>query len=287
MKAHHLLPALLLIAGTLRAAEPMLLEIIPLRHRLVADILPVLQPLLADGGTVTGANGQIIVRSTPGNIADLRAVLATIDSPYRRLLITVRQDSAARFDSSGQALSGAFDAGDARGTFAASPGSDADAVVAGGDSGATVRYRTYGTESYDDRRNEHRVQTLEGQPAFIRTGQSVPYGSESVIVSGAGAVVTRGIEYRDVDAGVYVVPYVNGDRVTLRISPRLDRLAAGGGGTIETQAVDTTIAGSLGQWLPLAGASQDEHADDAGMLASTRRAGAQSRGIWVRVEELH
>ena len=53
--------ALISIAPSVHSAE-MTLEIIPLKHRLVNDVVPTLQALVAEGGTVTGMNDQLIIR---------------------------------------------------------------------------------------------------------------------------------------------------------------------------------------------------------------------------------
>ena len=49
------------------------LEIIPLRHRTVEQVLPVLRPLLEPGGTLSGSRGQLILRASPANLAEIRA----------------------------------------------------------------------------------------------------------------------------------------------------------------------------------------------------------------------
>ena len=70
------------------------LEIIPLQHRTVEQVLPVLRPLLEPGGTLTGQSNQLIVRASPRNLAEIRSALEAIDRPLRRLQISVRQDGA-------------------------------------------------------------------------------------------------------------------------------------------------------------------------------------------------
>src|SRR6185503_13736387 len=71
------------------------LEIIPLRHATVEQVIPALRPLLDPGGTLTGQRGQLIVRTSPGNLDEIRRALAAIDRPARRLQILVRFDDAA------------------------------------------------------------------------------------------------------------------------------------------------------------------------------------------------
>ena len=88
----RLLFPLLFAASAVLAQET--LEIISLRHRTVDQVLPVLRPLLAPGGALTGQSNQLIVRTSPENLAQIRAVLDAIDQPARRLMISVRFDAS-------------------------------------------------------------------------------------------------------------------------------------------------------------------------------------------------
>src|SRR5712664_5003460 len=82
------------------------LEIIPLKHRTVEQVLPTLRPLLEPGGTLTGQANQLIVRASPANLADIRRALDAIDRPLRRLQISVRFDDALEASSQGIEASG-------------------------------------------------------------------------------------------------------------------------------------------------------------------------------------
>ena len=68
------------------------MEIIPLQHRMTDDVVPILRPLVAPGGTITGMNNQLIIKTTPDNLAEIKNVLQSLDRSPRRLLITVKQD---------------------------------------------------------------------------------------------------------------------------------------------------------------------------------------------------
>ena len=78
-------------------------NIIELRHRTVEDVLPVLEPLVEPGGAISGMSGQLIIRTSPGNLEDLKKVLAAIDRTPRQLVIHVSQnrDSESRDTSAG------------------------------------------------------------------------------------------------------------------------------------------------------------------------------------------
>ena len=69
-------------------------EVITLKYRTAEQVMPLLRPLLDKTGTMTGLQNQLVVRTSPANLNDLKKVLATIDAMPRQLLITVRQDAA-------------------------------------------------------------------------------------------------------------------------------------------------------------------------------------------------
>src|ERR1043166_7339992 len=71
-----------------QAAGQASLEIIPLRHRTADQVLPALRPLLEPGATLTGQGTQLIVRTSPGNLDELRRALDEIDRPLRRLQVS-------------------------------------------------------------------------------------------------------------------------------------------------------------------------------------------------------
>src|SRR5687768_18134582 len=71
------------------------LEIITLRHRTAEQVLPALQPLLEPGATLSGSRGQLFLRASAGNAADIKRALEAIDRPLRRLQISVRFDDAS------------------------------------------------------------------------------------------------------------------------------------------------------------------------------------------------
>lgn len=69
------------------------LEVITLRHSTAEQVIPVLRPLLEPGGALSGQYNQLIVRTSAGNLAQIRTALDAIDRPQGRLTILVRFDS--------------------------------------------------------------------------------------------------------------------------------------------------------------------------------------------------
>lgn len=266
------------------AAERMVLEVMELQHRLVRDVVPVIQPVLAPGGTLTGTANRLIVRTTPENLAEVRQVVAALDTRLRQLRISVTQDVAAVVQAREDALAGQVQAGDfAAGIGAAGP---PGAPPAGDAARASVQYSTARTRSRNDSANLHYVVGMEGAPAWIATGAEIPLPYTQSTVTPFGAGVASGIAYRQVSSGFYVTPRVQGDgTLMIEVAPELQRAAPDGSGLIASRGAATTVTGRLGEWIPIGGASIAEGGTDAELLARTRRQGDNSYAVWIRVDE--
>jgi type II secretory pathway component GspD/PulD (secretin) len=270
---HTLLMLLLCLSAFAASADEV--EVIPLRHRTIEQIIPTLQPLLDAGGAITGANNALIVRSSRANIEDLKRIVTTLDSLPRRLLISVRQDVSA--DVARRELQ-------ASGTASGAHGSISIGEPPRPDSGATVRLLD--SSSASDERNVSRVQALEGSPAYIAVGQSIPVPADRVVRTPYGSDVHRSVEYRDLNTGFAVIPRLAGDRVTLDIAPQRDVPGAYGRGSADTQRIVTSASGRLGEWFELGGMVRDAARDDGRTLSSRTRGERGFRGVWVRVDEI-
>lgn len=69
------------------------LEVIKLRHRSAEDVLPIIRPLLDKGDVASGMNYQLILRTSPQNLEQVKKLLESIDVAPRRLKITVMQNA--------------------------------------------------------------------------------------------------------------------------------------------------------------------------------------------------
>lgn len=277
-----LLLSLVLFCGH-AAAE---IEIVPLRHRTVDQVLPVLRPLVEPGGALSGAQGQLIIRASLANIADLKRVIVSIDTPPRRMLISVRQDLEGSDVSRGAAVSGSIGSGNVthgnERIGNAGPASGTGGVVLPNQG---VSARLAEGSNHRDERADQQVQAIEGAPAFISTGQSQPLPTRNVTRSPNGAlIVTDSVNYRDISTGFEVVPRVAGERVFLDISPR--RETPGPGGTVNVQRMSTSASGRLGEWFEIGGFAVNSSTQSSGILSSSNTQRQESRRVWVKVEEL-
>ena len=170
------------------AAAQNALEIISLRHRTAEQVLPALRSLLEPGATLSGQGTQLFVRTSPGNLDELRRALEAIDRPARRLQISVRFDDALD---------------------AAVRGVEAGGRV--GNRGSRVEIRAEDNRSSGAERIDQRIQVLEGGRAFIATGQSTPIPDGNVM--------------RETATGFEAIPRLVGGSVQVEIAQRRETLA--------------------------------------------------------------
>ncbi len=255
--------------------------ILPLHHRTVEDVLPVLEPLLEPGGALSGMSGQLIIRASPGNLEDLKKVLAVIDRPPRQLLIRVSQTRETDTRQGQLGVSGKVGIGDDVRIVA--PGGGKSGGGRHGDSGLTV----YGenTRRSAEGRADQFVRVMDGGQAFIQVGRSLAVPFRRIRVRADGVRVTEGVEYRDIGQGFYALPRLAGENVTVEITPRYDSQGSSGRGSVDTQLLSTTVTGRLGQWIEIGGSAQQDQRSDAGLTGMASSGMRDTRGVWLLVEE--
>lgn len=279
------LVVLLLLAGiaAVAAAADYGLKIIPLKHRTADDVIPVIRPLLKPDEAVSGFHSQLFLRASAESNRTVERVLAELDQPRRNLRVTIQQGLARDISRAGQELSGEVRAGDARIVV---PGrrSSTGGVIIGGSGEDSARYRI--TRSTGSQRQEtgQFLNVLEGMPAFIQVGESVPYVQRFLALAGNHITVVEGVQYQDVVTGFEVLPRLVGDRVELEIAPRLSFIGNRGTQVVNFQELRTTVSVRLGEWVDLGGAttSRDEVSNAIWSTASTQS--GERRTIMLKVE---
>lgn len=272
MKLISILSALLLAIGVARADD---VEVIELRYRTADQIIPTLRPLVEPGGALSGMQSTLVIRASRANIAQLRQVIATLDRMPRRLLISVRQDAAGSFDSRDVRVSGTVAGGDARVGVNEPPRRE---------SGVSIGARD--AHGARDDRFTSQVQALEGSPAYIAIGQSLPVPSTVVTQTPGGTVVRSTTTYQNASRGFAVIPRLSGDRVFLDIAPQTASPGRAGSGAVDYQQIVTTASGRLGEWFPLGSIDQSAARSQSGVLSGGSAARVGTSSVWVKVDEI-
>jgi type II secretory pathway component GspD/PulD (secretin) len=266
------------------------LEVIPLRYRQAAEVIPIIQPMLAREGSVSGYQGQLVVRTTPANLEEVKRILAALDTAPRQLLITVREDSALERGRSQADISANVGNDNARVVIPPTGRDQRGGSVVVGEGDDQVRLRALEGRSVQGETGTQTVRAMEGREAFVRSGQSAPVRERQVqrTVVG-GKVVERVVEstqYRDVASGFYVLPRLSGERVMLDISQQREALRRGASGAASVQGVVTTVSGRMGEWIEIGGVDRDTSSQQSALLGRSSTSARDSRRILIKVEEI-
>jgi len=277
---------LALLAFATHAQQQQVLEVLTLGYRQADEVIPLLRPLLAPGGTLTGTSNRLIVRTTPANLAELKQVLAVMDSRPRQLVISVRQGAAVDVARDRASVSGSAGGGDAQVTVTPPPGTREDPSVTVQTERSRIEGRGIGSGSTQDSSVMQSVRVLEGNSAFIRAGQSVPVTSSRIVQGSDGQQVTRTTGFANADTGFYVTPRLNGDRVTLEVSTDRDRVQNPNTGRVHVQRLSTVVSGRLGEWIAVGGSSESAERARDDPLSQRRSSTRDDRRIMLKVDEV-
>lgn len=259
--APSLLVSLALAAGGAQAQD---IEVIALRHRTADQVLPLLRPFVEQGGALTGQGYQLFLRTTPSNARQLRQMLVSLDRAPRQLVISVRQDRE---------------------------GESASRSIGADGSVTTTNRRVYGNvniEANDTRTTgtsgaSQTIRVLEGARAFIAIGTAIPMTFRQFVTTPHGLTEVRGTVLHEAVTGFHAQPQIAGDQVTIELAPEQTTLTASGP---ERAQLSTTVRGRLGEWIAVGGADLRGDSQSSGILSSGQQSASQSRGVWLRVEEV-
>ena len=270
---------------TLSVAESMKIEIIPMKNRMVEDVIPIIKPLVIRGGTVTGMNNQLIVKTTSSNIELIKSVLEQIDNAHRKLLISIKRSNNNNINTEEDGFSIKFDSKNIK---IKAPDIIEEGAIVQNKNGKrnVIRYRKSYEEFQEQEDNIFYVNVLEGNPAFINMGQLIPVRNQTTVVTSGATVVQENIEHHNVSSGFYVTPKLQGKNVTLAISPHFAKINQKEKKIINVQNISTTIYGKLGEWMPIGGADQSQNSSDKKNLVNKKQYGNEKSSIFVKVEEV-
>ena len=249
------------------------IEVINLHSRTYDEILPVIKPFVGSDGSITGMGTSVLIKAAPERLDEIKRLLVELDRPPKRLLITVGNKQDREHSSSGYRASADIQAGNSQ-IGINSPGYPVDSSQA--------QVILHDGRSTTASSSQQFVQAVEGQPAYISSGLSVPLQTTEHYYG--GVTYQRNItQYQDVTSGFYVVPRVSGDVVTLEISQHDDKPGRTHG-AIHTQHLDTVIQGRLGEWLDLGGLDTAQKYHQGGLGRSVNSRQTHLQGIQVKVE---
>jgi hypothetical protein len=243
-------------------AEETVLEVIPLANRPAFEIVPLLSPLLGNTAQIIDNGSNLLVKTTPDRLAEIKAIVSQLDVRQSNLVITVMQSNQSTADELNAAARVQLN------------GSTDYSLRSGG----RIIGRLYQTQEKNADKNIQTIRTMEGVPAHIKTGNIYP-GQYSANYGYATA--TESIE---ATTGFEVIPRLAGQQVVLSVSPWSDKM--NGQGQLEVHNAQSTLRVNLGEWVELGGAGESSSSSSNGAFVNTRQTGGRQMHILVKVDRV-
>ena len=240
----------LFIAFSAVAADQTTIEVIQLKHRTTNEIIPLIDPFLDKHGALSGMQGNLIIRTTPENLREIKKLLDEIDSARRRLIITVKQNVGNAAARNLLKLSGNISNEGTQIEIAGRTGKKG--LVSKNSSGKdNLNMQVYSNQRQERDNNTQRIQVLDGGHALIHIGKSLPIPLRNIIHTPQGTRIIESTQFRDATIGFTVKPSVRGNNVTLEINPQRNTPNHQIQGGVNVQQINTFVSGKLGEWMNL------------------------------------
>lgn len=256
------------LGNTLCIAET-IIEVITVNNRPASEIQPLLKPLLDESDQVIADGANLLVKTSPERLTEIRTFVSKLDSRQQNLLITVLQSSQITADELNAAARAQIN-------MSTNNVSNTTGIIAG---------HVYQTQGKTARENTQAIRTLEGNTAYIKTGNTYPVQNVQIINSGYGyPAVSTNTEFIEASTGFAVIPRLNGEQVTLEVAPWSERMAARG--QIQSQTAQSNLRVNLGEWVELGGISLNSQQSNSNGLANIRQTGSSEVHILIKVEKV-
>lgn len=226
------------------------LRVIPLKHRLGDEIVPILRPLLAPGESVNSIDSRLIVRASPSTLALIRRTLDDVDTRRRNLRISVRQGNERHSLLERQAVSGEIRSGTSR-IVTRGPGNSGGLVFERSGPAGHIKLQSERHLTAVHNTATQSLTVQDGGHAFLQVGQSVPEIQPFLALVGNRLSIAAGVQYYDVTTGFDVEPRQIGERVQLMIWPRLVFGSSMGREAVDFQELRTLVTVNPGEWFDL------------------------------------
>lgn len=246
-------------------------KIITLQHRFAESLLPVVLPMVGEGGSASAINNQLLVRATPERMAEIEQAVATLDVSRKNVRITIRHNDTQQAQHDRLGISGRIRSDDVR--------MGVGEVPRGRDG---VQLNVDHEQSSMSERGSEFVTVLDGERAFIRVGQSVPYTEQWALWSQRYLNTQQTTEFRDITTGFAVRPRYIGNQLELEIAPRIARL--NNSGFIDFEALATTVHVTPGQWFDLGGTMRLKDDVSRAILSNQQDGGTRTTRLMIKVD---
>ncbi len=226
-------------------------------------------PLLEASEQAIDNGNSLIVKTTADRLPKIQALVQKLDTPLANLIITVVQSHYQTASELNAAA--AVDITTAPNSL--------------GRSSASMHGFLADTERFKEGESRQQVRTVEGRPAYIKSGRLHPIHNIGIYNSGYGyPAVTTETQFIEASSGFMVVPRLTGRQVMLEVSPWTDTINRSGG--IDTQGAHTQLRTTLGTWVEIGAIDSGGQTQQQGWLKHSRSTKQHTLRLLLKVDRV-
>ena len=221
-------------------------KIITLQHMFAKDLLPIITPMVGEEGAASGLNNQLIIRANPVRMHEIEMTIASLDVTRVNRIITVKSTNNLQTQQDRMEATGAVKVGKV------TISNDRQAMP------NSSRVNLARSTSNVTQISNQFISVLDGERAFIKVGQIVPFTQEWITITQRYIQIDKTVDWREITTGFAVRPRTVGNpnhrQVELEITPRIAKLNSQG--YVDFEELSTTLRVNLGDWVDIGGSMQ-------------------------------
>lgn len=268
--AYLVLAALFAVLTVSSALADSQFKMVTLHHRLAHELLPIIEPLVGEEGSVRAIDQHLLITASPERLMQVEEIIANLDVARRNVRITVSRSVGMLEQQRGGSIRGNVTVDDAA-------------------MGLSKSYKRNGVElEVHDAEHLHHgargefVTVLEGESAYVSTGHIVPFTEQWLVWVRRYAVIHQVTDYKEIATGFAVSPRYSGDQVILEITPRISSLNRSG--YIDFEELNTVVTVRPGEWFDLGGTMQARDEVSRAILSVMAGSSQQNSVLRIRVD---
>ncbi len=276
--------AIILLAGIFSSTQAVAeMRIFELQHRSAEELAEMVRELVDDGAKVATHNNKLLINASAAELDEVAALVASYDRAQPMLRVTVRQGNSRDERNREVSTSGRLHSGSVFVGLNGPERNDGGSIfITSGDS--RVNLRAQDTHRLEDRQVSQFMVVMEGAPARISVGKSVPFTSQMRRYCRQNPTYVESIDYHNVDTGFEVLPEVYGEEVQLEIRPFMAFLNSQNLKEIIFHELSTKVRLPLGVWYDLGGQMSTKDGLSREILGLGSQSSTSGNAIRVRVD---
>lgn len=216
-------------------AETMQHEVIELEHMQAQEVIPLIQPFLAENGTIAAEGHSLILETTAENMQQVKILIHELDIPAKHLQISVSLDPGVILQSPAPNQT----------QPAQQTNNTTEVIKPAVAADSSLIYKTEGREVSP---GIQIIKVLQDRWSMIRTGQSIPVINR---MRNPDGTMTESVSHQQINQGLRIKPHLTDQQVTLYVQPFYEAENQTGPGTKLYYKQEKVTHAMLGSWLGL------------------------------------